>query len=111
MEKRHHPRVAVHNLTVDASDGIGFFHGEIADASRFGICLTDIPAKLDGAAEKMTVVVNGPGKNFKMIVIPRWYATTDRLNKSIGVEIMDPPWEWTEFIMDLEPEQEDDAWS
>lgn len=111
MEKRHHPRVAVRNMSVDASDGAGFFHGEIADASRFGICLTDIPNKLDGDTKKMTVIVNGPGKNFKMIVIPRWHATTDRLSKSLGVEIMDPPWEWTEFIMNLEQQPEEDIWS
>lgn len=111
MEKRHYQRVAVKNLTVDASDGAGFFHGEIADASRNGICLTEIPVKLDENSKKMTLVVNGSGKNFKMIVTPRWYTATDRLSKSVGVEIVDPPPEWTEFIMSLEPHPEDDVWS
>lgn len=107
MEKRHYPRIPINNLTVDASEGDGYFYGEIADASRFGICLTEIPRNFDGA-KKMTVVVSGTGTNFKMVVTPRWYATTDSLSKSVGVEIMNPPREWIEFIMGLEPE--DDVW-
>jgi len=30
--------------------------------------------------------------------------------KSLGVEIMDVPWGWTEFVMNFEPAIENDVW-
>ncbi|KJS03219.1 MAG: hypothetical protein VR65_03095 [Desulfobulbaceae bacterium BRH_c16a] len=109
MEKRTHPRIPLKDLSVDASDGVGFFHGDVVDASRFGVCLTDFPKKLDVHVKKITVVINGRGKNFKMYVKPRWYSI-DGLNTSIGAEIMNPSWDWTEFIMNFEPKSDNDVW-
>jgi len=65
-KQRNHPQLEIKNLSVDASDGVGFFQGVISDVSRFGVCLTDLPKKLNGKAKIMTVVVNGQGKNSKM---------------------------------------------
>ena len=52
MEKRNHQRISIKNLSVDASDGFGFFHGSISDASRFGIRVTDLQKKLEGRVKK-----------------------------------------------------------
>ncbi len=52
MKQRNHPRLEIKNLSVDASDGVGFFQGMISDVSRFGVCLTDLPKKLNGKAKK-----------------------------------------------------------
>lgn len=109
MEKRTHQRVPMNNLAVDASDGVGFFHGTILDISRFGLAVSDFPKKLDEKTKKMTVVISGRGKNFKMSVRPRW-SKVSGAKKSIGTEILNPPWGWTEFVMDVEPKQEDDPW-
>lgn len=109
MEKRNHQRMAIKNLSVDASDGVGFFQGGIGDASRFGIQLIDLPKKLNEKTKKMTVVVSGRGQNFKMNVRPRW-ASTNGVTKAIGAEILNPPWGWTEFIMTFEPKNNDDVW-
>lgn len=109
MEKRNHPRIAIKNLSVDASDGVGFFQGMIADASRFGVCVMGLPKKMNGSAKKMTIIVNGKGHNFKMNVRPKW-TTTDGVSKFVGAEILNPPWGWTEFIMNHEPKIEDDVW-
>ena len=108
MDKRHFPRVAINSLTVDGSDGVGFFLGQVSDVSRFGLCLTDVPKKVDVKAGKMMAIVNGPEMHFKMIVIPKWSAATGSLNKSVGVEIVDPPRDWIDFVMGFEPE--DDSW-
>lgn len=110
MEKRNHPRIAFKNLSVDASDGVGFFQGIISDASRFGVCVTGLPKRLNDKAKKMTVVISGQGENFKMSVRPRW-STNDGAGKSIGAEILTAPWGWTEFIMKFEPKVHDDAWA
>ncbi len=109
MEKRHHPRVEIQNISVDASDGVGFFHGVISDASRFGVRVTDLQKKMDGKVQKITVVVSGHGHHFKMNVRPRW-STYNGISKSIGAEILNAPWGWTEFIMKFEPERQEDIW-
>lgn len=110
MEKRYHPRVAIKNLSVDAADGIGFFKGTVSDASRFGVCLSDFPKKIKGEAQKLTIIVHGQGKRFKMNVKPKW-SVVGGLNKAVGAEILNPPWGWTEFVMQYEPKQEDDIWA
>jgi hypothetical protein len=109
MEKRHHPRVEIKNISVDASDGVGFFHGVISDASRCGVCVTDLQKKMDVEVKQITVVVSGHGQHFKMNVRPRW-STHNGLNKSIGAEILNAPWGWTEFIMKFEPEKQQNIW-
>ena len=111
MDKRNHPRIDLNNLFVDASDGVGFFQGVVSDVSRFGVCVSDLPKRLDGRAKKMTIIVNGQGHNFKMNVRPRW-SSNNGASKSVGVEILNPPWGWTEFVMGLEPKMEhDDVWA
>ena len=109
MENRSYPRIALNNLKVEACDGFGFYGGMISDVSRFGLCLTEFPLKLDGRVEKMTVIVSGEGRKFKMNIRPRW-SISDNNNKTVGAQILDAPWSWTEFVMDLEPPVKDDVW-
>ncbi len=108
MEKRQYQRMAVGNLYVDISDGQGFFSGTVKDLSRFGLKLDDVPKKLDEKANYFSVVVSGDGQHFKMRARPRW-AHKKSLNKKLGLEIVDAPWGWTEFVMKFEPAY-GDAW-
>ena len=92
------------NLSVDISDGTGFFQGTVFDISRFGLCLTDLPNLLNGDAETMTIVVSRRGRHFRMKVRPRWYCHTDGgARKSFGVEILALPAGWEEFVLNFEP--------
>jgi hypothetical protein len=100
MEKRNYPRIPLRNLTVDASDGIGFSQGKISDISKFGVCMIDLPESFYGEANRMTAIITGRGKYFKMTVRPRW-STTDGVSQSVGAEIIDPPSSWTNFVMKL----------
>lgn len=109
MEKRSYPRIGLKNLTVDACDGFGFYVGMISDISRFGLCLTGLSLKLDGGAKKMTVIVSGEGRKFKMNIRPRW-SISDNNSKTVGAQILDAPWSWTEFVMDFEPRGKDEVW-
>jgi hypothetical protein len=102
MERRKYQRMTIENLSVDVSDGVGFFPGVVSDVSRFGMSIADLPMRLNGDAKKMTVVVSGQGRHFKMNVRPRW-STKDGLRKSVGAEITNAPWGWTEFVMNVEP--------
>ena len=60
----------------------------------------------------MTVIIPGQGKSFKMMVKPKW-STKESLTKSVGAEILEVPWDWTEFAMDFEPVSrlDSDVWA
>lgn len=108
MEKRIYPRIPLRNLSVDTSDGFGFSQGRIADVSRLGLCMTDLPESLNGQVNKMIAIIRGQGKNFKMTVRPKW-STTDGTSQSVGVEIVNPPVAWMEFIRRFEPRMDGKA--
>ncbi len=101
MENRKHPRIVKKNISVDLADGTGFFSGTISDFSRFGFCVTDIPEKLNVDVNLMTVVVSDHDKRFRINVKPRWSKKV-RHKKSLGAEILDAQWGWTEFVMNFE---------
>jgi hypothetical protein len=109
MEKREHPRMTIKDISVDVAVGAGVFRGMISDISRFGVCMTDLPKRLNGSVKKMTIVVSAKGQHFKMNVKPRWY-TEGGVTKSVGSEILNPPWGWTEFVMVFEPAIQKDVW-
>ena len=90
------------NFVVNVSDGYGSFSGSIDNLSRTGLCLSDLPANLDKHAKRLSVVVKGHGKTFRLLAIPRWTAESG-YRKNVGVEIVNAPWGWTEFIMSMEP--------
>jgi hypothetical protein len=108
MEKRRHPRIGNIPYLVDISDGVGFYTGYVNNLSRFGICLQDIPNRLNQHAEKLSVVISGGGQNFKIKARARW-TEQQKYSKNIGLEIVNAPWGWTEFVMEKEPPQ-DDIW-
>lgn len=107
-EKRKHHRIPTKNLTVDASDGIGFCTGSARDISKFGMCLVDMRKHFGDDVENLTVVITAKDKVFKMKVRPRWHAD-DGMTDKIGAEIEKAPWEWTEFVMNLD-EKDEDVW-
>ena len=102
MEKREHPRMDVLELQADISDGNGFFSGTVKNISRFGLAITDIPANLDDSADIYSVILDGPGIHFKLLVRPVW-EHTDGNRKTIGALIENSPWTWTEYVMGKEP--------
>jgi len=110
MEHRNYQRIALENYCVDAADGKGFFQGAVSDVSRFGVCLMGFSTRINVGAKRMTIVVSGQGKNFKMNIRPRW-TMTDGVSKSVGAEILNPPWGWTEFVMNCEPKVDQDVWA
>lgn len=101
MEKRRHQRLQIENLAVDASDGVGFLQGSVADASRCGVCVSDLQRRKGGDPARMTFVIHGRGKNFKITVRPKW-SVTQGAGKTVGAEILDPPGLWTQFVMSFE---------
>jgi len=108
MEKRQHQRMEVANLSVDISDGSGFFGGTIRDLSLFGMKVDNVPKRLDDNAKQLSIVISGKGQNFKVKARPRW-AVRQPIGKSVGIEIVHAPIGWTEFVMNFEPGK-DEVW-
>ncbi len=94
------------NLSFDAFDGVGFFHGKIADTSRVGICMVNLPRDMNCNVRQIKVFITGQGQKFKMQVYPRW-TKVKGCGKTLGAEIQAPPLGWAEFIIDLETKPPD----
>ena len=99
-EKRRYPRKQLVNMTVDISDGYGFYSGYIGDISQSGLCLKHISATLDEGLKRFTAVVSKDGANFRMTLRPRWN-TYNGYTKDIGVRIESPSSEWKQFVEGL----------
>lgn len=98
----------ISHVEADISDGKGFFTGMVTDISRFGLSITDVPKKLDRGADIYSVILDGPGTHFKLLARPVW-EEDDGMSKTIGAQIENSPWTWTEYVMRHEPE-DDDVW-
>lgn len=106
IEKRRHKRMALNGMSADISDGRGFFTGKVRDISRYGLALDDIPSQMNPHSEYLTIIIDGQGGHFKLKVRPRWETTTGN-QKSIGGQIENTSFAWTEFVMRYEPEKND----
>ena len=109
MNKRRYPRISIAGLQADISDGKGFFTGTVSDISRAGMSLHDIPRKMDPNAEILSVIIDGHGTHFKLLMKQRWEAATGNY-KVIGGQLENSPWDWTEFVMQHEPQTDDIFW-
>ena len=99
-EKRIFPRKKPQNMSVDISDGYGFYSGFISNISQTGLCLNHISIALNKDLERFTAVVSRKGTNFRMAVRPRWQKNSG-YTKDIGVRIESPSPEWRKFVQDL----------
>lgn len=101
MQRREYPRLEVPHLQADVSNGKGFFTGSVKNISRFGLAIANIPLDLDNASDIYSVILDGPGTHFKLLVRPVW-VEDDGVSKTLGAKIENSPWTWTEFVMQQE---------
>ena len=101
MEHRKYPRLSAAGMDISISDKIGFSTGTVKDISRFGVCITDIPRKLQPKNDCITVIINNRDKRFKLQLKPQW-EKQDGLTMATGTVIDEVPWEWATLIMQLE---------
>lgn len=109
MEQRQYFRAEDEHAEVHISDGAGFCTATLKDFSRFGLCITDIPRKLHTKNGHFTAVVSSNNVNYKLKVEEKW-TVKDGLSTQVGAVIQDVPWNWTEMVMQHEP-QNNDVWT
>lgn len=105
MNRRRHHRIEVQNVVANLSNGVDFFLGTVNDVSRVGMLLADIPKELHGPGE-LSIIVSAKEKDYKMLVEPRWISENSS-DKRMGLVIVDVPLDWTVFVMNCEPTEED----
>jgi len=99
MMNRRENRVNV-AMESSISDGTNMFDGIVANVSRSGLKLIDVPKKFSSSSSCITVI-SGKGKNFKFHVMPRWQKE-DVFYKELGLKIISPSLKWISFLKDLE---------
>lgn len=109
MESRQYFRTEIDETEVYISDRAGFCKGILKNCSRFGLCITDIPRKIHTKNGYFTAVVSGEGINFKLKLQERWRGKNG-LATEIGAAIETVPWDWTEMVIQHEP-QSHDVWA
>jgi hypothetical protein len=102
MERRNQPRIRLDVFSADVNDGNGFFQGRVTDISKTGLCMEDLPKRINAETKKLTVVVSGKRDHFRLVVCPKWYIIGNTA-KIIGGEILTAPWVWEPFVSRLEP--------
>jgi len=105
MNKRRHQRIEVQNVIANLSDEVNFFSGTVSDISRAGISLTDVPKELHDWEKELSIIVSAKGKEYKMLVIPKWLSKNYSKTR-MGLEILDAPLDWTIFVLNYEPTDE-----
>ncbi len=106
MEQRECVRTKISGTEVYISDGAGFCQGTLKDFSRFGLCITDIPRKIHLKHGYFTAVVSDNSQNFKLKIVKKWIAK-DGLSTVVGGAIENVPWDWTEMVMQHEPQKKE----
>lgn len=106
MNKRRYQRTEVQNVVANLSDGVDFFSGTVNDVSRAGMSLADIPKELHDWGKELSIIVSAKGKDYKMLVVPKWISKNSP-GKRMGLVILDAPLDWTLFVMNCEPTDED----
>jgi len=106
MIKRCNQRIEVQNVVASLSDGVDCLSGKVRNVSRVGMLLEDISQELNSHMSKFSVIVSAKGKEIKMLVEPKWMSRKSSEQK-IGFAIIDAPLDWTVFVMNCEPADED----
>lgn len=97
-EKRRHPRIPVHNTTVQVTDGCLSASARIDNISPTGICLCDLPEQLYRSASRLTVYSSdNPG--LPVLHIQPCWQHTGWGGKTIGAAILNATDAWRLFFV------------
>ncbi len=106
MNKRRHQRIEVQNVVADLSGEVNFFSGTVNDVSLCGMSLADVPKELHDWKKELSIIVSAKGKDYKMLVVPKWLSK-NYSETLMGLEILNAPLDWTIFVLNYEPTDED----
>ena len=97
MERRRYQRIFPQGISAEISDGIGFYKGVVSNVSMNGLMIEDLPPHIDGKASWYVIVVEEKELALKIFFKPKW-SVSKETNRLVGGMVVDPSWEWAEFV-------------
>ena len=99
-DRRKHPRVELIGAVALVNGTEEHCTGVVANVSRLGVCLKNLPQALLNKAEKFRVQVCTRAGDFDLIVSPRWEKLF-AADYMVGAEIVKVPTGWEEYVHNL----------
>jgi hypothetical protein len=100
MENREN-RVPV-MMTVTIGAGNFMFEGMVANISRNGFMVEDVPLRFNSEEKKISAVISCRQGVFKMKVRPTWLKVSGMM-QTVGFEILGYGADWTKLLNILDP--------
>lgn len=95
---RKHRRAGIDGILGDIADKKNVVSGVVSDISQGGFRLSEVPLSARLTKHIYTAILSRNGKNFKMLVTPRWQTKTEgSAGTEVGFKIMDSSWDWVAF--------------
>lgn len=98
-QQRREPRTDIEKrLPADISDGINSFTGTVANISRMGLCINDLPETMSVSSELVSVVIRKGADELQLVGRPCWQYLQHPKRKTIGLKITSSHVDWNAFI-------------
>lgn len=95
---RKYRRARISGILGDIADKKNVVSGVVSDISQGGFRLREVPQSARFTKHIYTAILSRNGKNFKMLVTPRWQKKTEGSEGTeVGFKIMDSSWDWIAF--------------
>jgi hypothetical protein len=103
--KRNNRRAEIQGFTGNLVDGNKIIGGIVENISSGGFQLSNLPESFSAEKHTYWAVISGKIKHYKVLVKPCWRNNRAKNDIVIGFKILDAPWQWTEFTLNLIPEE------
>ena len=97
-DKRVESRIATQGLTAKIADGHGVYDSLVANISRAGVCLKNVPERLSASTERLSVIIRGKTEEYSLLLAPSWDSSHHSRGRVIGGKIDTPPNNWLQFV-------------
>lgn len=98
-DTRQSGRISILGLRADISDSMTSCTGLVANISRMGLCLKDVPERFSISRSFLSINIHGRSANYRLVARPRWERFQSVRGKTIGLEIARAPDNWDEFLV------------
>lgn len=98
LKERSESRYQITGLEASIADENGVYTGVVADVSREGLCLKNLPEHLSRSKNWLSVVIRRKDENFCCFIKPCWEQTDSVLGRMIGGKLTMKPPNWPALV-------------
>ncbi len=101
MNKLRENRV---DVALNTTIGVGnfMFEGMVANISRNGFKVTDLPMRFNPRAKQISTIISTPDGNYKLVVRSKWVKELG-YSQDVGFEIVTFGSDWMQFLDSVDP--------